>query len=451
MNNRALRELEKVSAVALKELEGGGEESATDLNSFISCSPQWPELDEPALHGVAGDIVRALAPYTEADKVTLLAHMLAEYSCIIGRHSYIKLDGDDTFILFWPVVVGNTSKSRKGSGAKRIRRIYQRLDPNWTRGKHSGSLSSGEGLIYAVRDEEWGENSKGERVLKDEGVQDKRLYLVQSEFGAMLRIMARDGNSLSGYIRDAWDGETLKPMTKGNRIQATHPHIVIVGHVTQAELLQNLTNTEMSNGFGNRFAWFCVKRSKILPFAEDPPENLTEPLIERLRRAVQFGKQDQEVGMIKEARTWWEALYAELSESIPGLAGSLLDRAEAQVRRIAALYALMDCTSNVEVEHIYAATTLWKYSVDSVKYLYGDKVGDSISDTILDALKKGPLSDSDVSALFGGNVSATRLNKAKKLLIDQKRIFSRTEQTTGRPKKYGRLIRIKRKNRNKSI
>ena len=409
-------------------------EKGTDLISFNSYSPKWPELEEPALHGIAGDLVKTLAPFTESDQVTLLVHLLAEFSCIVGRNPFIILDGDNVYPTFWPVVVGDTSKSRKGSGSKRVKRLYQRADPNWTRGKHSGSLSSGEGLIYAVRDAEWGHNAKGESIVKDEGLEDKRLYLVQSEFGAMLRVMAREGNSLSGHIRDAWDGETLKPMTKGNRIQATNPHVVVVGHVTKAELLRNLHNTEMSNGFGNRFVWFCVKRSKNLPFAEDPPEGLLEPLIGRLQKAVQFGREAQEVGMTEEARVWWRELYAELSEPILGLAGSLLDRAEAQVRRIASLYALLDCKPNVGIEHLYGAMALWNYSVASVQFLYGEKCGDPIADNIFNAIGKGPLSDSDISALFVGNVSATRLDQAKKLLADQKKIFLTTEKTPGRSK-----------------
>ncbi len=117
-----------------------------------------------------------------------------------------------------------------------------------------------------------------------------------------------------------------------------------------------------------------------------------------------------------------------------GLAGSLLDRAEAQVRRIAALYALMDGKHDVDTQQIYAAMALWNYSVASVKYLYGEKCGDRMADIIFDALKKGPLSDSDISALFKGNPSAPRLAQAKKLLADQKKIFLTTEQTAGRPK-----------------
>ena len=410
-----------------------------------SRSSSWPQLDEQALHGLAGDIVHAMAPFTEADKVTLLVHILSEFSCMIGRGPHIRLDGDCVPLLFWPTVVGDTSKSRKGSGAKRIKRLFQAVDPTWTRGKHSGSLSSGEGLIYAVRDEEFGVNANGEEILKDEGIIDKRLYLVQSEFGAMLRIMAREGNSLSGHLREAWDGETLKPMTKGYRIQATHPHIVVVGHVTQSELQRNLDNVEMANGFGNRFCWFVVKRSKYLPFAENPPEESIASLGKRLHVALTHGKNVGEIGMTEPAKNWWCKGYMELSEGTPGLAGSLLDRGEAQVRRIAALYALLDGKEAVDSDHLLAALALWKCSVASVKHIFGEKVGDRISDTILQALKSGPCSDSDISGLFGRNISADRLSHTKESLKSQGKIVCHAEPTAKRPKNIWSLYEINKK------
>lgn len=399
----------------------------------------WPQLDAAALSGLTGDIVNSLAPFTEADKVTLLVHILSEFSCIIGRGPHIRLDGDYVPLSFWPVVVGDTSKSRKGSGAKRIKRLFQAVDPTWTRGRHSGSLSSGEGLIYAVRDAEWGVNAKGEEILRDEGIVDKRLYLVQSEFGAMLRIMARDGNSLSGHLRETWDGETLKPMTKGFRIQATHPHIVVAGHVTRAELQLNFDNVEMANGFGNRFCWFVVKRSKSLPFPEDPPEKVLQDLVGQLQAALTYSLDVGEIGMTEPAKDWWRKGYDELSQGTPGLAGSLLDRAEAQVRRIAALYALLGRKREVEPEHLYAALVLWNYSVASVKFIFGEKVGDRIIDTIMEALKCGPLTDSELNALFGRHVSAERLAHAKETLRSQGEIIYRSEPTRGRPRNVWEL------------
>ena len=312
----------------------------------------------------------------------------------------------------------------------------------WTRGKHAGSLSSGEGLIYAVRDEEYGFNGKGEEILKDEGVKDKRLFLVQAEFGSMLRVMGREGNSLSGHLRDAWDGETLKPMTKGYRIQATYPHIVVVGHVTQPELLRNLNNTEMANGFGNRFCWFVVRRSKFLPFANDPEWSKIAVSIEKLQAALGTAKEVQEIGMEEKARVWWMEAYSELSQGTPGLAGALLDRGEAQVTRLAALYALLDSQKLVGVHHLYAALALWNYSVASVKYLYGTSLGDPIADTMFNALlQPGPLSDTNISALFGGNVPASHLTQSKQLLRELGKIQGRAEPTEKRSKKVWEVVR----------
>lgn len=439
---RKVASIEEVMAAADRmtfhdKINGTGEHEFSPAESVgeSQVGPSWPELDDAALHGLAGDIVNTIAPFTEADKVTLLVHILSEFSCMIGRGPHIKVDGDDCPLSFWPVVVGDTSKSRKGSGGKRIKRLFQSVDSEWTRGKHSGSPSSGEGLIYAVRDEEWEINKKGENVLRDDGIQDKRLYLVLPEFGVTLRIMGREGNSLSGIFREAWDGETLRPMTKGHRICATHPHIVFAAHVTQAELLRNLDSTEMANGFGNRLVWFCVRRSQFLPFAEDPPAAAMNPFIARLRDVLHSAKVISEIGMTKAARTWWCEGYQELSQGTPGLAGSLLDRAEAQVRRIAALYALLDQKKDVDDQHLLAALALWKYSEASVRHIFGDKIGDYVADTILAALLRSSdgLSDTEISCLFNRHESATRLGQAKTYLQDRGLIESSSRSTGGRP------------------
>ena len=402
-----------------------------DLNSLISLNsqPNWPILDQVALPGLPGRIVRKLLPHTEADPVALLVHLLAEFSCLIGRGPHIRLDGSYSPLLFWPVNVGDTSKSRKGSAAKRSHGLFQRAIPDWNGGEYRGSLSSGEGLAFAVRDPIF--NPKGE--LMDQGVADKRLFLVQTEFGAMLRVMAREGNSLSGVLRDAWDGEDLRPMTKQNRIQATGPHIVVVGHTTQEELRRNLTDTEMANGFGNRFVWFAVRRSKFLPFADNPLEAELKPLIRDLSDVARAAQNLQEIGLSNEAAEAWKTVYPELSKGKLGLAGTLLDRAEAQTRRVAALYALLDGKSTVELDHLRAALALWQYAEDSVRWIFGNAIGDPIADAIEQAIRaSGRLSDTEISQLFGKHVPAARLAQAKALLQGKGLIEPETETTEGR-------------------
>jgi hypothetical protein len=208
----------------------------------------------------------------------------------------------------------------------------------------------------------------------------------------------------------------------------------VVGHVTQAELLRNLNDTEMANGFGNRFCWFCVKRSKYLPFAENPSQDMMAKLVTKLQAVLKFTRTVEEIGMTERAKAAWCEIYQELSQGTGGLAGALLDRAEAQVRRIAALYCLLDSKHDVDEKHLFAAMALWKYAAESAKFIFGDSIGDPISDSILTALQNGPMSDTGISALFGRNVPADRLSHSKATLLAQRKIFKTVETTDGRSK-----------------
>jgi hypothetical protein len=389
-------------------------------------------------------VVRTLAPHTEADPVALLVSFLAEAGTLIGPHPHLILDGCAHSLRIWAVLVGLSSKSRKGTCDKRVQQVVQRSDSSWTRGIYKGTLSSGEGLVYAVRDAQFRDepvklNGKptGEvqRICVDPGIEDKRLFLVQSEFGGVLKVMGRTGNSLSGIIRDAWDGSDLAPMTKNERIRATAPHIGIIGHVTKDELLRHLDDTERSNGFGNRFVWLLVRRSKELPFPESPPEKEMQDLTERTGKALESAKILGRLGLTDAARDDWKAIYGRLSADQPGLAGTLLARGEAQVMRLGGLYAALDGQSDIDRPHLLAALALWEYAEASTRHIFGAAIGDPIADTILRQVRAtGALDNSAISSLFGRHERAARLDRAKAGLAEAGLIHSVEVVTDGRPR-----------------
>ncbi len=94
---------------------------------------------------------------------------------------------------------------------------------------------------------------------------DNRLLIVEGEFSSTLKVLNREGNTLSPVVRNAWDSGDLNTLVKNNPAKATGAHISIIGHITKQELLKHLDETEAANGFGNRFLWVYVDRSKILP------------------------------------------------------------------------------------------------------------------------------------------------------------------------------------------
>ncbi len=392
-------------------------------------SPKWPASPSPeAFHGLAGDFVRTVEPHTEADPVALLGQFLTYFGNVIGPLGpYYRVEGDYHHLKLFVNLVGDTSKARKGTSHSHIKNIYRQVDQEWTKTRITGGLSSGEGLIWEVRDpitkmEPIRENGKptGEyrEVNIDPGEADKRLLVYEPEFATVLKVMGREGNTLSDVLRKAWDGTDLRTLTKNTPAKATGAHISIIGHITAEELRRYLHKTEMANGFGNRFIWLCVKRSKILPHGGDIETINFSPLIQRLTGSVNFARKAGRVGMAPDTMKLWETVYGPLSEGKPGLTGALIARGEAQVVRLASIYALLDQSRLILPEHLKAALLLWDYAEASARFIFGNALGDPVADQIHRALKNATkgLTRTEISNHLGRNVQAGRIGAALDLL-----------------------------------
>jgi hypothetical protein len=337
--------------------------------------PQWPSQMQPeAFHGVAGELVETIDPHTEADPAALLVQFLIAFGNVIGRSPFFTAGADQHYPNQFAVLVGASSKGRKGSSWSAIQHVVGMADSEWLNGCVQTGLSSGEGLIWAVRDvitaQEAIRTGKDRRitgyqtVVKDHGVEDKRLMVVEPEFAAPLRVSERDGNTLSAVVRQAWDTGRLRVLTKNSPARATGAHISIIGHVTKDELLKYLTDSEAGNGFANRFLWFAVKRSKFLPDGGELHSVDFAPLLRRLGDAIQFGRTAGEIKRDQEAGELWHEVYPQLSRDRVGLYGAVTSRAEAHTLRLSCLYALLDRSTVVRLPHLAAALEVWRYCED---------------------------------------------------------------------------------------
>src|SRR5215213_3330495 len=351
----------------------GHRESTQGAAPSAAFSPdrRWPTLDAAALHGLAGDIVRAVDPYTEGDPVAILVNTLAMFGSSVGRAPHVRVGatrhGTNTFI----VLVGKTSRARKGTAHDESLRLVALADPVW-KGRVVGGLSSGEGLIHAVRDATYKLNNGGESVLDDAGVEDKRLCVVEPEFASVLKVGRRDGNTVTEGLRRAWDGNDLRTLTRSSPLVATHPHIALIGHITEDELHRTLDDTSQTNGYFNRFAVACVRRSKQLPDGGSLPDADVAALARRLQSAIDAARKRGLMERDPEARAMWRKVYPELTADRPGMLGAITARAEAHALRFSLLYALLDQTPAIECIHLEAALALWEYCEDSAHYLFGD-------------------------------------------------------------------------------
>ena len=78
-------------------------------------------------------------------------------------------------------------------------------------------------------------------------------------------------------------------------------------------------------------------------------------LADRFAKAVEFAKTVGRVTMTDEAAAAWESAYPQLSADRPGLLGAVTARAEAQVIRLALIFALLDQRDTIDTVHLGAA------------------------------------------------------------------------------------------------
>lgn len=403
----------------------------------------WPELDSAALHGIAGDFVRFLEPHTESDPVGLLIQFLSAFGSVIGRGPHFKIEADTHYLNIFSVEVGETGTGRKGTSWGQVRRRFEVVDEEWNRECVVSGLSSGEGLLYHVRDPivKIKKNRKTkieEETMVDDGVLDKRLFVFEGELGSVLRASSRDGNTLSQMIRNLWDTGTHRSLVKNSPIRTTDAHVSINGYIVRHELLSLLSDCESVNGFANRFLWLCVRRSKFLPRGGQSAKLNFNRVTFGLKKAIQFAAGVGEMTLDDEAWTLWDSVYIRLETGRVGFLGKVTQRASPYTLRLACLYALLDCSAVVSVNHLQAALSLWQYAEDSARYIFGAHTGDKLADEVLEGLRSAGDAGMTLTELndhFHGNQKSEAIDRALRLLSETGQA---REQEDGRTGKAGR-------------
>ena len=384
----------------------------------------WPTMGEAAYHGPIGEAVRAIEPESEADPIAILVQLLTMVGNIIGRRVYYQVESTRHHGNLFVAAVGETAKARKGTAEGRARDVGYHIDADWVLNHIGGGLSSGEGLIHQVRDATSRPNKKtGEMEQVDAGVTDKRFMAIESELSSLLKVMERAGSTVSPIFRKAWDGGDLQVIIRdGGRggLRATAPHISAIGHITIEELRSCLTKTDMANGFANRFLFFLVRRSKELPMGGSLDPAVIASLGHKMGETIDglLGFEDEPLRMMFSAQgeARWREVYGPLTKGHPGMFGAVTARAEAQVVRIALIYAVLDGSKAIEREHVEAALAVWGYCESSARRIFGEMLGERVADTILLGLKqahpKGMTRTDIIRDLFNNHSQGAALEHA---------------------------------------
>jgi hypothetical protein len=394
--------------------------------TVLAAPPGWPAAPGPAAyHGLIGEIVKKISPETEADPVAILTQLLVAFGTAVGRDAYFEIEATRHHPHQFLLLVGESSRARKGSSWDHVRRLICEADPTLHARILTG-LSSGEGLVWAVRDPS----------DQDPGVTDRRLLALEPEFVSVLRSAGREISTLSPTLRSAWDGRPLQLLTRTAPARASEAHISLIGHITQHELRHHLTQVELANGLANRFIFCACRRVRLLPEGGSTNPLTDSGLISVLGGAIRHARTAGRLMLDTGARELWHHAYQQLATSQPaGLAGALCARAEAHVIRLALLYTLADGERTIKAEHLQAALALYDYATRSAGWALQGATGDPLAEQIHAQLVNHPggLTRSQISDALQHNRPADQIHQALQALQLAGRATRSQVPTAGRP------------------
>jgi hypothetical protein len=298
-------------------------------------------------------------------------------------------------------------------------------DPSFT-SRLSTGLSSGEGLIWTLRDP----------TGHDPGAPDKRLLVIEPEFASVLRASSREISTLSPTLRSAWDGRPLAVLTRTAPARATDTHVSIIAHITHTELRRHASAIEIANGLLNRFLLLAVRRVRLLPEGGDPHPLKGTGLARYLQTVLKHAHTAGHVTLADDTRELWWRTYPRLTHPADGLAGQLTARAEAHTIRLALIYTLLDGANTIRPEHLHAALALWDYAARSAAWAINQSTGDPLAEQIHAALRHqlpDGLTRTQLRDLLHRNPTTHQLDHALAMLAHDGKITSQRVLTNGRP------------------
>ncbi len=329
--------------------------------------PSFPTLPPEAYHGLFGEMLKTVEPETEADPAGILLGWLTCLGNIVGRGAWVEVGPRRHHPALYVGIVGNTSDA-KGDGWAVSVWPFKQVDPTWASTCIANGVGSGEGLVERVANDSTMMGSNG-KAQETPGASDKRCLLRLAELSRCFKLTRRENATLSENLREGWDGDPIHvPNRKGNALDTSEYTFSLFGDITPGVLCKLMKGgTEAFDGSANRYLWASVRSRRSLPMGGNIL--VLKPFLERLRSGLEKAKQAGKVWFDADAQKRWEEVYPELKTS--GDTVPHTDRARPYALRMALLYALVEGSVVIRLEHLQAALALWSYCRASAKLIFG--------------------------------------------------------------------------------
>jgi hypothetical protein len=405
------------------------DEQSTLEEDLFRTERERPVPRKEAFYGPVGEAALLLASESESDPAALLLTLLVALANIIGPTAHAITGNSRHPARLYGLITGPTSSGRKGTAWDDASSVLQIVDPNWYRvpdGCRRSGHASGEALV-------------GDYDESKNPVLDKRGFALETEFARLISSMNREGAILSDVYRQAYDYGTMEVRRVRGAVVAAGAHLGLLGHITLDELTEKLKTIEMVNGFGNRILYCYSRRTRKLSDGGNPDVEKIAEIANRLAIGIEKAREnvyDIRTNFTPDAKAAYSRFYNSLPEDSRGFIESLTARAESHVIRLCIVFAILDGSEFVRIEHFQAALAVWDYSKECVEYIFGEDATNPHQVRILDYLQaKYPYghTQKEIYQLFNCKLQARVIRVAIESLKKDDKIQWRIEKGKGRP------------------
>lgn len=343
-----------------------------------------PQLPEDVWQGLFPSYRTAVAHTTEAADVFHFGCFAQVIGCTLGRRLHVY-HARRLYPNFNVALVGRSGVTRKDTawskGRPLLEHLHADVDPENPVFQIIPGIGSAEGLLDALA---------GER---------KVVLLNEAELLSLFAKARQE--ALSNLIPklsslyDCPDWETLQ--TRNKKVRCHEPFLSILSGTTLAWLQAAFTEQLIYGGFANRIAYLCGEPKEPMPFPKkvDPTEetNITTKLNDIRMWADELRQENNgELDVSEECKDRFAAYYWPYHKrcAIESLTATLIPRIQDFIWKFALLYAAMDFSSQIRLEHLEPAIAVGNYleqSVTAVFRSFGSSRGKRSEDKLLTYLQ----------------------------------------------------------------
>jgi hypothetical protein len=388
-----------------------------------------PMISEECFYGIAGTLANESAPEVGVSREAVLFQFLIFIGNMCEHKFYFNLGGSKLYLNDYLLIVGETSKAKKGTSLKTVKYFIEKINSDYYKLCIRTGVNSGEGLVNSVRDKVISKekNKKGEEVetILDEGGKSKIALFIEPEFSRLMKSGKRDGNTATEILRQAWDGDYLEVVVKKDSCSSSDHHISMIGHITQNEFEFLNSNVDSTNGYLNRFLFCRIFNGSPVPLPISF-DKLSFDFMPELHSAMAFIKNTEieELALEEDAKELWTDIYNNFFYSPDDNYSDLMARTPTHILKMAMIFAVLDRNNRISKDHLISAKAIVDYSNDSIRFIFTNpnkkKLGNENKVIEYITKKNGTVLRSDVMReLFNRKIKALDLDFLKDSLTNQ--------------------------------